>query len=55
MNKPGQQSFENVASTARREMLRLAPGQRIRRALELSELGARLKQATAAAKKRTAS
>ena len=53
MNQPGHDSFENAADLARREMLKLTPGQRIVRALELAELGRRLQQATRAAQKRT--
>jgi len=55
MNAPDKQSFEDAASFSRREMLRLTPGQRILRALELHELGLRLKQATAEAQKRNKS
>ncbi|MBK9990840.1 MAG: hypothetical protein IPP19_08945 [Verrucomicrobia bacterium] len=53
MNSPDQQSFEDAASASRREMLKLTPGQRILRALELHELGVRLKQATAQAQMRS--
>jgi hypothetical protein len=53
MNSPDRQSFEEAAKTSRQEMQRLTPGQRILRALELHELGLRLKQATVQAQKRS--
>lgn len=52
MNSPDKDNFEKTAKASREEMLKLTPGQRILRALELHELGLRLKQATAQANKR---
>jgi len=53
MKSSDKQSFEAAAIFSRQEMLRLTPGQRILRALELHELGLRFKQATAAAQKKS--
>jgi hypothetical protein len=53
MKSSDKQSFEAAAIDSRQEMLRLTPGQRILRALELHELGLRFKQATAAAQKKS--
>jgi len=53
MKSSDKQGFEAAAIANRQEMLRLTPGQRILRALELHELGLRLKQATAAAQKKS--
>ena len=53
MKSSDKQGFEAAAIASRQEMLRLTPGQRILRALELHELGLRLKQATAAAQKKS--
>ena len=52
MNPIDQHGFEAAAKASREEMLKLTPGQRILRALELHELGLRLQQATAQAQKR---
>lgn len=51
MNPSDQQSFEAATHASRLAMPQLTPGQRILRALELHELGLRLQQATAKAKK----
>jgi len=53
MNPSDKQSFKDAAKATRQEMLRLTPGQRILRALELHELGMRLSQATAEAQKKS--
>lgn len=51
MDSSDQHDFEAAAKASRAEMLKLTPGQRILRALELHKLGLRLKQATAQAQK----
>lgn len=53
MNSSDKQGFEAAARASRQELLKLTPGQRILRALELNELGQRLKQATVQAQKRS--
>ncbi|MFT3870415.1 MAG: hypothetical protein QM715_18355 [Nibricoccus sp.] len=53
MNPSEKHDFEAAARASREAMLKLTPGQRILRALELHELGLRLKQATAQAQKTT--